>query len=260
MSLDSLDGSAPVTAATVTIAGVTQAWKGSPLTFTAGPTDAVHVEAPGFLVRDTRLGSGLVSLFPIGPGYSDTFAVELLYGAPNPGLLEQAQGPITLLLDSSVAGARVEMETAADRAGAALGIPFRVAVGGNPAGVVYRVSLDSTLAGRGYSGWTSWEGGAHLTGGSMAFADLTAARYVPLVMHECGHAARGLGHVSATTQIALMNPAIPPQLRDFTEAEKAVIGRSAMRLAGSRSPDNDLDVATSSRARTAGSVGCVASH
>jgi hypothetical protein len=256
VSLGSLDGGVGVATATVTIGAVTQEWKGTPLTFTASRADAVHVEALGFLVRDTRLGRGVVSLFPIGPGYSDTFALELLYGAPNPGYLEQAQGPITLALDGSVAAAFGEIQTAAARAGAALGIPIDVTIGGNPTGVVYGVSLDPTLASRGYSGWTTWEGGAHLTGGSMAFADLAAARYIPLVMHECGHAARGLGHVPASTQIALMNGAIPPQLHDFTAAEKAVIGFSAMRPAGSRSPDNDVGVTTSSRAGA--SVGCVA--
>jgi hypothetical protein len=240
----------------VTVNGVTKQTDNSGnVIFNASPSDPVKVVTLGFRVRDTRVGSGLVTLFPLGSDYDDEFVDQLLFEPPNLGMLQQPSGTIFYEMGEELAPARAAIVAGAAIAERAFGIDFQVLGVGQaapPGAEVFMLSIDPSLRRRGYTSLTQWTGGAYITGGTIAFVELAAAQFIPLVAHESGHAGLALGHPSV--QKALMNEVVDGTLMDFTHAEKTVGRLSLQRMAGTVAPDNDVAVKSASRSKR--SVGC----
>jgi hypothetical protein len=222
------------------------------------PATLARVEASGFRVRETRVRGGALSLFPVGPGYDDTFVDELLFGWVDLPFLKRVAAPVYLRLAAGARGARDVIEEAAAIVSRSLSngeADYRV-LDSPPAGAtVFDVSVDPGAVAPGYDAYTtiSLQGG-RITGGTITFARLSAATALPLAIHEVGHTF-GLWHI---TSAGLMRENVP-SLTDFTSREKTVarLGwKRSAESAGEVAPDNDAAVVGSRRRTTLG-VGCL---
>jgi hypothetical protein len=220
------------------------------LALEAGTASALDVVAEGYLSRQTRMGDGRVTLWPVGPGHDADYVRAIIYrssaagGAKGSGPeqpLERLAATRAVLLPSRELVRDAEAMAALRESVALLNevtagsVTF--SVGGPTAGAaVFVLEVDPALK------WIAATykdvRGGGIAGGRIAFATLAAARRAPVAAHELGHVL-GLQH-SASRQDLMFFEA-HDGAASFTAEERLTIRLLLQRLPGNRYPDNDRD-------------------
>ncbi len=242
LSIVAVETGAPLSA-TVQVGGAEPpSAVGSSVTFSRVAVGAlVDVVAPNSLPHQTkvrRLGSETIYPWPVRPGFDEHFSRELVY-LWNQSIelpLMRPEGTVYVKLSPELAGSsevrRVYEQAANVLTAATEGqIPFVVSDNPPQGAIVFDILVDTSVGG----GLTNIVNrGGSIVGGDIRYRDAqAAASYV--VLHELGHAF-GLHHI---TQYGVMSQSVPPELGDFTSAEKLGIRMMMLRRPLNQWPDND---------------------
>jgi hypothetical protein len=244
------DTDLPVVGAQVSVGG--KRWTTDDAGHVPLPVEAagsVHIAAEGFLSRQTRLGQGRLTLWPVGPGRGPEYVRAIIYRSSAAGgaarrdvdqPLQRVEAARVVVLPSRAIVGDAEAMAAhrlaiAEINGATEG---RVAfsLGGSTAGaVLFAVDIDPRLAWLAAT-YKRLQGHA-IVGGHIAVASRSAARDARFLAHELGHAL-GLQHSAAPTDLMYFE-ALEGGATSFTPAERVTIRLLLQRASGNHYPDND---------------------
>jgi hypothetical protein len=249
------DTGAPVAGAQVTVGGaslVTSASGEVLLDDRAVGREAVRVDSAGFLRRETVLGGGTVSLWPMRP--SELYVESLIYrpstssGALSNGPdhpLNRVTAPRISLATTATMRADAEamsvLQSSAAAVTEATGGQVQFTLDDPSAPVVFTVSIDDSAR----DGALTLRRVNHdvIQGGSVTFSrrpGFEPAHDVRYVVHELGHVL-GLEHSIAPTDM-MYYTVLPDSPLSFTENERVMIRLLLQRSPGNVYPDRDSAV------------------
>lgn len=211
---------------------------------TLNPSDPIDIEIPGFLKRETTLARGpQFSLWPIqAQGATESWTQQALHGTfgtspmqrPDPQLMQYTIVPTaTLAADASAVAALERAAAMWSAATASLGFSMRLGSGAplNAPGVVV-ATIDPSLSTAG--GAAPLGTGRALSGGTISFRSVAAARLPNLVAHELGHM---FGMAHSADSVDIMFSASPPA--DLSAREQLTARLMLQRRPGKIWPDNE---------------------
>ena len=195
---------------------------------------AVTLSAPGFLSRDTLGSAPSFSMFASRPGFDADFLKQIVYNGGTVNYHPAAKAYVRLASELRGTPAEDAMRAAVAQVNGDLGEAAFELTDAPPSGaIVYDVRVDPTIASGGLTYLAL--SGSRVTSGTIRFASMAMAAFVPLATHELGHAAGLNGHDPGP---GLMTAVIPAGITDFTPSEKLAL-KIRTRPSGVTYVDND---------------------
>lgn len=241
------ESTVPLLGVRVTAGGigyVTNALGQVSLPATLNSAEAIDIEAPGFLKRETTMARGPhLSLWPTqAQGATESWTQQALHGTfgtspmqrPDPRLTQYTVIPsATIVADPSTLIALERATAMWNAATANSGFAMRLGSGAalNAFGVVV-ATVDPSIPTAG--GAAPLGTGRALSGGTISFRSIAAARLPNLIAHELGHMF-GIAHSADSADI--MFSASPPA--DLSAREQLTARLMLQRRPGKAWPDNE---------------------